>query len=501
MSKMVKKYILSIDSEAKEYFDNNILLIEKQLKDDIFKTPLVSSNKHITPIVKRNVEDFINTIISLVDYYTEGIFDSGKNVSRKKIKLEKQIPEKGQRYSFTKNDELFIDKYRSQKLSLLNSELDEAVVKYVVHNINNKIESKWRIDLEDVTELDYSKQELIDDEMDVIINIVKDCLSNVYDQIMDIVTREILVLFRRAQIEEYKNLGIDTLTTIIEDESLCCPICAVNSGKIKKLDDFIDDYGLKIGNEHSLCKYSIDPVISYQNQITNIYIDSTVNIHTEFNNSVNIDSLHLNNEIKSKIDFEIGSLKFKNVPIEVEYRITKLIKKFQIYAKSFLTDIEFIFVDNISDIDDWFKNVKQHYITTKNMNDFQATNEALKAQDNLKFKVASFDFGKIYYVSIMSFDSQLVEEILTRKLVTDRLKVDGWVQKRYDEKINSKHIGNGIVIYQDPFISYLSRETPEDYLLESVVYYINQPKKLRELDKQMFDYIKENVFNGIQFFK
>lgn len=498
---MVKKYILSIDSEAKEYFDKNLLLIETQLKEGVLGTPLVSSNKYIVPIVEKGVREFIQTAISLVDYYVEGIYDSGKKVSRKKLKLKNQTPQDGKRYSFTRNDETFIDKYKTSKLTSLNMEFDKAVSDYVVEKITEKMQSKWKFsDDEDSKAFDYSKQELVDDEMKGIIDIVKNSITDVYDELMDMITREILVLFKRAQIEEFKNLGINTITIIAEDESLCCPVCTAKSGKVSKIDETIDEYGLRDGTRHSFCKYSIDPVISYQNQLTTINPFSEVSIHSEYNSSFDDSSIRLNNEIKTNVDLTISSIKFTNVPIEVEYRVTKLLKKFQIYAKQFLREIEFIFVDNITEENDWFQSVKNHYIQ-EGKNDFEATNEALRAQDNLKFKVASFDFDDKYYVSVMSFDSQLVEEIITRKMVKDNLVISNWVNERYEEKQKTKHIGNGIVIYEDPFISYLSQETPEDYLLESVVAYINQPKKLEELDKKIFDYIKENVFNNIQFFQ
>lgn len=498
---MTKKYILSIDQEAKEYFEKSLSLIESQLKEEIFMTPLISSNKLMIPIIEKNIQDFIQTTVSLIDYYVEGIYNSGKSTSRKKIKLKNAIPEPGNKYVFTNNDQIFIDKYKSHKLTALNKQLDDAVVKYAVEKINSKINGKWYIDGdEEYKVFEYSKQELVDDEMTEIIQIVKTNLDTIYDEVMDILTREILMLFRRAQIEEYRNLGINTITTVSEDESLCCPVCTAKSGKVIEINKMIDEYGLKRGTRHSFCKYSIDPVISYQSQITTIISPSSnVGHHSEYSPSFNDSSLHLNSDIKTNIDFDISQMTFKNVPIEIEYRITKIIKKFQMYGKKFLKETEFIFVDNITDEDDWFQSVKENYIQ-KGKNDFEATNEALKAQDNLKYKVASFDYENKYYVSIMSFDSQLIEEIITRKIVKDDLVLDDEIKELYETKKHSRHLGNGVVIYENPFISYLAQETPEDYLLESVISYINQPKKLQEVDKKIFEYIKVKIFNNIQFF-
>lgn len=497
VSKVVKRYILSIDSEAQEYFEKTISLIEKQIREDVLGTPLISSNDHIRTIVEKEMKDFIHTIISLIDYYVEGIYDSGKNVSRKKLKLNKEQPKNGEKYSFTLKDKYFIENYKANKLTDLNSDLEKAVVDYVTELIFDKINNKWR--LNDEAQFAYIKQELVDDEMSDIINIVTTTIRSVFDEVMDIVSREIILLFRRAQIEEYRNLGINVVTFITEDEELCCPVCAAKSGKIFKIDNVIDEYGIKGGTNHSLCKYSIDPVINYQDQLTEINVFSEMSTSPEFTPFVDNNSMFIDSNIKTRIDFEIDKFKFKNVPIEIEYRINKLIKKFQIYAKQFIRDIEFIFVDNITDNDDWFKSVKEHYIS-KGENEFDATNKALKAQDDLKFKIASFDYDNKYYISVNSFDSQLIEDIIVRKIIKDHIQVDNWIKNKFEERKQSKHIGYGLVIYEKPFISYLAQESAGDYLLESAIAYVNQPKKLKAIDNEIFEYIKENIFKGIQFF-
>ncbi|MDF2534314.1 MAG: hypothetical protein K0R18_471 [Bacillales bacterium] len=501
VSELAKKYILSIDEEAKECFEKTLGFIQDRIKKEVLSAPLISSNNFMRNIIEKEMGDFVQTIISLMDYYAEGVYYSGKLITRKKLKLAKQQPNHGEKYSFTSNDKQFINLYKSNKLTQLTLQFDNAIVNYLVERITSKkIQGKWNLDGdEDYTHFEYSKQELSDEEMNGVIKVVENSFSGVFDEFMDAIAREIIQLFRRAQIEEFKNLGIDAVVFISEDESLCCPICNARSGKITSLSDSISDYGVNGGTNHSFCKLSIDPVISYRNQITDLSILAEVNTHVETSPFMKHKSTFLNKEIHTHIDFKISNFEFKNVPIEMEYRVIKLIKKFQIYAKQFMSDTTFVFVDNITDVDDWFQSVKTHYLS-KDENEFKANNEACIAQDKLRFKIASFDYDNIYYVSPMSFDAQLIENMLVRKIVGDKITVTEWVKNRYTEKVNSKHIGTGIAVFQDPFISYLAQDTAEDYLIESTIAYVNQPNKLKSIDKSVFDYIKENIFNSVEFF-
>lgn len=482
---MVKKYILSIDEEAKEYFEKTLDLIQTRIVQEVLSASLVSGYNTIISIIEKEMGEFVQTVVSLIDYYAEGIYFSGKIVSRKKLRLGKPKIENGEKYSFTNNDRQFIDSYKSNQLENFKLQYSNALVKYLIEKINTQ-------------EFDYKKQELSEDESKEIVEMIVNLFSNVFDEFMDGTAREIIQLFRRAQIEEYRNLGIDSVTFLAEDESLCCPVCNTRAGKVVKLNDSINKFGVIAGNNHSFCKVSIDPVISYRNQITTLRSSSEVNTHSEYA-PFKFNSIFLNNEIVKNVDFKIGNLEFEQVPIEMEYRVNKLIKKLQIYSKKFLTSKKFIFVDNIANVDEWFQSVKNHYIA-KGKSDFEANNEAYIAQDKLGFNLASFDCGDVCYLSPTSFDSQPVENMIVRKIVADHINVDDWVNEKYNERINSKHVGHGMAIFQKPFISYLAQDSANSYLIESVVAYVNQPTKLKSLDSEMFDYIKNHIFDSIEFF-
>ena len=74
-----------------------------------------------------------------------------------------------------------------------------------------------------------------------------------------------------------------------------------------------------------------------------------------------------------------------------------------------------------------------------------------------------------------------------------------WFKDKYNEKIKDKNVVDDIVIYKNPFISFISEIDHVNYLKESIVYYIIDKEKLERLDIETFNYIKENIFNNLEF--
>ncbi|MNR09373.1 hypothetical protein D3C85_1255700 [compost metagenome] len=78
------------------------------------------------------------------------------------------------------------------------------------------------------------------------------------------------------------------------------------------------------------------------------------------------------------------------------------------------------------------------------------------------------------------------------------MEVDEWIINRFNEKKETKNVGHGVALYADPFISYLAEESVQNYLIESVVYYINLPNKLEVIDEEMFNHIKDDIMQNIK---
>jgi hypothetical protein len=254
----------------------------------------------------------------------------------------------------------------------------------------------------------------------------------------------------------------------------------------------LDSTGDLIGGmEHALCKYSIEPVISYRDQITSIYFDSAFSVRADSLGHVDV-SIGNISEIKKRVDIEIEGIHFRYLPIEMEKRIHVLFSKLKIYYPQFIIKHEFIFDEDISNINDWVKLVKEYYIEKGN-NVFQAETLALKDQDILTNQIATFNIGNKIYVSALSFDSQPIEHLVLREMLRGSVVITDEIKSIYSDKKKTRKVAYGVAIYKNPFISYLAEESEIEYLLESLVFYVIQPNKLKYVDEKIFNYIENNI--------
>src|SRR5690606_7292802 len=156
---------------------------------------------------------------------TDGIYNSGKQISAKKIqsKIEKVS---GKKYHFNESDNMFIKEYKYKHINYLSDLLKSSIVDYIDYLCHKQI----------------SKKEFVDQ------------LNLSYDEIIEYISREAISLFKIAQLIEYKNSGID-LVSINSDENFSCPICNSRSGRVVSVDDFINDIKSHDYLSHAFCKY------------------------------------------------------------------------------------------------------------------------------------------------------------------------------------------------------------------------------------------------------
>jgi hypothetical protein len=194
VNKVVKNYLISIDNELKNKYLQMIS----------------TANIENKSIEESEVEAFVDTMISLLDYYSEGIYKRGIS-------------------SITKDKSIFN-----------NELLDEYKTKLEEFAINMK------------EAINGCYGEYDDDSL--------------YDQIICIVISNCLNLFKQAQLETCIKLGIKEITLISSKES--CQICRTKS-KFK----YTPEYLLKnIETFHPFCKLNIciDNYINFNVPNTNI---------------------------------------------------------------------------------------------------------------------------------------------------------------------------------------------------------------------------------------
>lgn len=495
VSKMAKRYIQAIDREAKERFDRVLDTIRNRIRDEVLKSSLTSGYVPIRIIIDEEMRRFVGDVIAVFDYYVEGIYQGGKDVSRRVLRLGREGVNDRSKHALNHNDRLFIDRYRSDRLPLIEERLNSSVVDYLLYKITTyKINGQWFMDGdEDYRHFVYKKQRLDDDDVKAVMTVIDRCFDSTYDEFIEYVAREAVVLYRRAQINEYKNLGIHVITFLADDDESSCPVCSARSDKIYPIDAVINDMGLVDGIKHAFCKLWIYPVISYRNQVTYVKPISDFTVHTEYAPYNDDRDLFIHNGIVPRIDIEVAGVRFVNMPIEIEDRVKRLMDKVRIQFPFLLRRMEFNFVDNITDVDEWLRAVERHYVR-KGKNHFEANVAALRDQDRFKFKIATFNCGDIVYVSPMSFDSQPVENVLIREIARPLMgpKVDDRVKQLFNEKYGTKHVGHGSIVFESQFSGYLGEDSPENFLLESFVTYVVHPNKLRLIDGEVYEYIEKN---------
>lgn len=446
----------------------------------------------ITGIIKNELELFVDKLSDSLKFYSKGIFYSGKITVKKKLKLK---IDRTKKYDFTHSDSLFIENYIVEKLPQFENMLKYASVGYITEEITKAIREQWNIETEEDGKFVYNKQELIDDELDEITEIVLSTTYSIYDELLETTIKEAILLFKRGQLEEYKNLNINKVTIKSSNDSSSCNVCKVRSNNVLDVNDLTKEFDLNQDIIHPFCKITIEPVINYD------ALKSKINKDYNLSESAivdGMDNLHLNTNIETNIkQIVLGKLTFNNVPIETEERINKLFSKIKIYLSDYIKQLEFEFVKDIVDLEVWFNDYKSQYLEK---GEFKSDNEAYIAQDKLKGLISSYKTGNKIYISNFSMLTENIEDVIIREMFRDfKVEDQQWWKEKYEEGIKDDKIGEGLSLTKSIFVNYLSRESLEDFILESIVFYINNPNTLRGIDEKVYNKIKSN-FNGIQFF-
>lgn len=489
----MKQYLVSINDEVQENFKSTIQSIKQKMTEEVFETPFQSGFSAIKTIVDFSLDKFIDDVVTIMDYYTNGIYDSGKNIARKKLKLSTK-KEPGQRYNFTHLDEMFIDRFKYQQLTSFGDKLKKASVSYVVYKISNKVQDLWGFVEDDAEKFNYTHQELIDDEMEELTSIVINTISSIYKEIIESITKEIILLFKSAQIEEYKNLGINKLKLKNSNDDQCCSICKTRSLQVYDTNQLIPNQIPDKDILHPFCKVSIEPIVnfkSYKNNNTEVSLSENFNVGSEYN-------LTLNSDIKQHTDsISYGDIKFYNVPVEIEDHIAKLMQKVKMYLSRYIKPIDFEFVNDVIETEEWLEETKFKY--SLEHDDFTSDTMAYHDQDSLRNKIISFRTNDKVIISHFALYTKPIEDIIIRELMRN-LEINDleWWNNEFEEKSKNIAIGDAVNIHKSPFVNYMAQTSLEDFILESIVFYVNNPLLLKATDNDVYEKINSDIFNGVK---
>lgn len=490
----MKQYLVSINDEVQENFKLTIQSIKEEMAEEVFKAPFQSGFSAIKTIVNSSLDKFIDDVVTIMDYYTNGIYDSGKNISRKKLKLSTQ-KEASKRYNFTNLDENFIDRFKYQQLNSFGDKLKKASVGYVVYKISNKVQDLWGFVEDDAEKFNYTRQELIDDEMDELVEIVINTISSIYSEIVESITKEIILLFKSAQIEEYKNLGINNLRIKSSNDEQCCSVCKTRSLQVYDINQLFPNQVANKDILHPFCKISIEPIVDFKSYKGN---NSESNLSEIFTIS-HEHNFNLNSEIKQNIEsVSYGNITFYSVPTQIDEHIAKLMQKIKIYLSRYINPIDFVFVNDVIENKEWFDQMKTNYLLE--YDELKADTKTHRDQDDLRGKIISFRLKDKVLISNFALYTKPIEDIIIRELIRE-LEINDlqWWESKFEDKSKQLSIGQAVNIPKSPFVNFLAQTSMKDFILESIVCYVNNPFLLQATDSEVYEKISSDVFNGMKF--
>ena len=437
------------------------------------------------------MEKFIDQLTDILKFYSDGVFYSGKVTVKKKLKVK---IDKTKKYDFTQSDQFFIENYKVEKLGKFENMLKYATVGFVTEEITKQIQEEWNIETADNGKFTYQKQEMVDDELDEILEIVLDTITSIYDEVLETAVKEVISLFKRGQIEEYRNLNINKLTIRSSSDEGCCNVCKVRANNVLDINDCTEEFDVNKDIIHPFCKVSIEPVINYDSLIGKTQDKFSLSEDTIVEG---FDSLHINKEIDHTVEeLKLGNFTFINVPVEIEERINKFYSKNRFYLREFIKPLEFHFVKDIVNTKEWFNDYKNQYIEE---GDFASSNKTYIAQDSLKNSISTYRSSNKIFISNFALLTNNIENIIVREMFRNiEFPQFDWWKEKYEEGVQEDKIGEGLSLTKSVFVNHLSRLSVESFILESIVFYVNNPTVLRGIDEEVYYEIK-SFFNGVQF--
>jgi hypothetical protein len=236
-------------------------------------------------------DTFIDKLDDILNYYKFSIYKSGKQVLNKKIGSSENL-------ELTEYDEQFLEEFNF--IGFMNK------TKLALESYENKLSAK-----------------------------------ELYDQLIGIIIGECIILFKIAQINQCKNLNIEKIR-LISDDNYSCDECKTYSKFVFNVDNF------DISIIHPYCKISILPIC---------------------NNATNI---------------KTSVAEFTNIPFIFTNICKNITTKLTIQLKPFITPKKIIFIDTVD-----FIEIKDNEIYISNKMIDKLDIEKLIVKELLKDKLLS----------------------------------------------------------------------------------------------------------------
>ena len=197
-----------------------------------------------------------------------------------------------------------------------------------------------------------------------------------------------------------------------------------------------------------------------------------------------------------ELDNDIGEI--KNIPRNETKDVERLTKEIE-----FTVPIHF--VNDITETPEFLENRIQYHVK-KGDPPARAKILAENDQQELKGQVATLKIGigknKKILLDVKANKTNRFTYLLSKiqaKQIWERYTSKNTIRPQIQKIFDSKHFDRTLSSHKLLFFSRKARSTAKEYFSEGYSQFIVHPQVLKEIDREMFDYLKFHIFNGRDF--
>jgi len=293
---------------------------------------------------------------------------------------------------------------------------------------------------------------------------IKELYSKQQYKIERVVRTEAMNVVSRAQLLRYQDRNVKEVYLETSHDERVCAKCR-NLERIKKMWDIsklllLGAYPLS-SITHPQCRCTFTPVIN---------------------------EIELGNDVET----------IQNIPRNETKEIERL-------AKEIKVTVPIQFVDNITETPEFIENRTKHYVKAGDPL-FKAKLLAENDQAEMKGQVATLTVGqgkdKKILIDIRANKSNRFTYIISRiqaKYIWGRRSSKQTIIPEFNKLFKQKHFDRTLDSHKLLFFSRNARKTVKEFFCEAYAHFVVHPQVLKEVDRDVFDYLKFHVFNGRDF--
>jgi SPP1 gp7 family putative phage head morphogenesis protein len=462
------------NSKAVDFADR-ILETYRSKKNVTIEDLLGSFQHHFTQVMDDSIKPF--------EIYYQALMDLGRDTAKKRLGFDRAARRRMKLAAIGDNNPL--DRER----------LDESFgkVKTVGTDIIDELKSKW---VEQGGPNDLTRQFLLDqesklqDENLTRVQMRQKLIELWHKQrylIERIVRTETSNSYAKVQLQEWYDQGVREVERVEINDLKTCPLCKTlcqSGNNVFKIEDLLNDSitgGYPVTYiSHPNCRGGYRPRIN---------LESFEDFERELEQEPK-------EEFTNSSDVETADSKAENVPIEYQEQVQHALQDFG-------PDYGIKFVPEITETPEWQADRMDDLLGLYPQDEAKSRLEMEKT-DNRGLITQYTTRGGTVLVSGTAGDvNRVVVPILRQHAEQEWLMASEdqrqWVKERFNQKISEKPFilehENVELVGDNPFVSPLAGQSPEDYFVESYTNYVADPIRLLYLDESIYDFLRDNFMN------